>query len=143
MDWAQRMFLMPYKGTHLIRHNLDVMHIEKNVFDNIFNTVMDIKNKKNNNPSQRKDLKIICNQSELEVDERRPNVMPKVVYTLTKEQKRRICEWISHLNFSDGYASNLARCVGMKELRMRGMKSHCFLIFMHKFIPIAFREMLP
>ncbi|KAL0324644.1 UNVERIFIED_CONTAM: hypothetical protein Scaly_2431500 [Sesamum calycinum] len=28
-----------------IRHNLDVMHIEMNVFDNIFNTVMDIKGK--------------------------------------------------------------------------------------------------
>ncbi|KAL0316473.1 UNVERIFIED_CONTAM: hypothetical protein Sradi_5525500 [Sesamum radiatum] len=34
---------LPYWNTHLIRHNLDVMHIEKNVFDNIFNTVMDIK----------------------------------------------------------------------------------------------------
>ncbi|KAK4383617.1 hypothetical protein Sango_2758500 [Sesamum angolense] len=31
-----------YWGTHLILYNIDVMHIEKNVFDNIFNTVMDI-----------------------------------------------------------------------------------------------------
>ena len=28
----------PYWSTLLIRHNLDVMHIEKNVFDNVFNT---------------------------------------------------------------------------------------------------------
>ncbi|KAL0294460.1 UNVERIFIED_CONTAM: hypothetical protein Scaly_3121300 [Sesamum calycinum] len=41
--------------------------------------------------------------------------MPKTVYILDLEQKRRICEWITHLKFSDGYTSNLARCVNMKE----------------------------
>ncbi|KAL2248427.1 UNVERIFIED_CONTAM: hypothetical protein Sindi_2695000 [Sesamum indicum] len=94
------------------------------------------------NMNARKDLKIICNQPELEVDERKPNVMPKSVYTLTKEQKRRICEWISHLNFPGGYAFNLAHCVDMKELRFHGMKTHDYHIFMQKLILIAFLEML-
>jgi predicted amino acid-binding ACT domain protein len=30
-------------------HNLNVMHIEKNVFENIFNMVMDMKGKTNDN----------------------------------------------------------------------------------------------
>ncbi|KAL0401594.1 UNVERIFIED_CONTAM: hypothetical protein Slati_4189300 [Sesamum latifolium] len=83
---------LPYWATHLIRHNFDVMHIEKNVFDNIFNTVMYIKEKTKDNLNAQKDLKIICNQPKLELDERRPNALPKQVYTVTKEQKRRICE---------------------------------------------------
>ncbi|KAL0329369.1 UNVERIFIED_CONTAM: hypothetical protein Sradi_4923600 [Sesamum radiatum] len=91
----------------------------------------------------RKDLKIICNRPELEVDERRPNVMPKIVYTPTKNQNRRICEWISHLKFPDGYTSNLAHCVDMKELRMYDMKSHDCHVFMQKLILIVFCEMLP
>ena len=37
----------PYWKTNMIRHNLDVMHIEKNVFDNIFNTLLCVPNKKN------------------------------------------------------------------------------------------------
>ncbi|KAK4391412.1 hypothetical protein Sango_1919000 [Sesamum angolense] len=90
-----------------------------------------------------KDLKIICNRSKLEVDERRPNVMSKAVYTLTKGQKRWICECIIHLKFPDGYTSNLAHCVYMKELRMHGMKSYDCHVFMQKLIPVAFREMLP
>ncbi|KAL0288875.1 UNVERIFIED_CONTAM: hypothetical protein Sangu_2639900 [Sesamum angustifolium] len=52
---------LEYWSTHLIRHNLDVMHIAKNVFDNIFNTVMDIEKKTRDNLTARKDLKIICN----------------------------------------------------------------------------------
>ncbi|KAL0445975.1 UNVERIFIED_CONTAM: hypothetical protein Slati_1725400 [Sesamum latifolium] len=69
--------------------------------------------------------------------------MSKAVYTLTREQKRRIYEWITRLKFPDGYASNLAHCVDMKELRLHGMKSHDCHVFMQKLISIAFREMLP
>jgi len=45
---------------NLIGHNLDVMHIEKNVFDNIFNTVMDVKGKTIHNEKARKDLELYC-----------------------------------------------------------------------------------
>ncbi|KAL2244242.1 UNVERIFIED_CONTAM: hypothetical protein Sindi_0542200 [Sesamum indicum] len=89
--WIEKSILweLEYWSTNLIRHNLDVMHIEKNVFDNIFNIKMDVKGKTKETLNARKDLKIICNQPKVDVDERRPNVMPKAVYTLTKEQKRR------------------------------------------------------
>ncbi|KAL0392831.1 UNVERIFIED_CONTAM: hypothetical protein Sradi_2505900 [Sesamum radiatum] len=103
---------------------------------------MDIKEKTKDNINVRKDLKIICNRPELELDERRSNVMPKAVYTLGKDQKRRVCEWIRDLKFPDGYASNLARYVDMMELRMHGMKSHDCHVFMQKLISIAFSEML-
>ncbi|KAL0393094.1 UNVERIFIED_CONTAM: hypothetical protein Sradi_2532200 [Sesamum radiatum] len=91
----------------------------------------------------RRNLKIICNRLELELDEYRPNVMLKMVYTLGKELKRRVCEWIRGLKFPDGYASNLARCIDMTELQMNGMKSHDCQVFMQKLILIAFREILP
>ncbi|KAL0373220.1 UNVERIFIED_CONTAM: hypothetical protein Scaly_1003600, partial [Sesamum calycinum] len=118
-----------YWNTHLIRHNLDVMHIEKNVFDNIFNTVMDIEGKTKDNLNAHKDLKNICNGPELEVDERRPNATPKVAYTLTKEQKKKICEWVRGLRFPDGYSSNVARYVDIANLRLHGMKNHDCHVF--------------
>ncbi|KAK4397579.1 hypothetical protein Sango_1594500 [Sesamum angolense] len=126
---------LPYWSTLLIRHNLNVMHFEKNVFDNIFNTV-DIKEKMKDNMNARRDLKIICNRPELELDECRPNIMPKMVYTLGKEQKRGSCEWIRGLKFLNGDASNLACCVDMTELQMHGMKSHDCHLFMQKLISI-------
>ncbi|KAL0430751.1 UNVERIFIED_CONTAM: hypothetical protein Sradi_0701100 [Sesamum radiatum] len=119
------------------------MYIEKNMFDNIFNKVMDIKGKTKDNVNVSRDLKIICNLPELELDERRSNIMPKAVYTLGKEQKRKVCEWIRGLKFPDGYAFNLACCFDMMELRMHSMKSHDCDVFMQKLISIAFCEMLP
>ena len=43
-EWKKKSIFwdLPYWSTNLIRHNLDVMHIEKNVFENIFNTVMNV-----------------------------------------------------------------------------------------------------
>ncbi|KAL0309413.1 UNVERIFIED_CONTAM: hypothetical protein Sradi_5883600 [Sesamum radiatum] len=90
-----------------------------------------------------RDLKIIRNRPELELDEHKLNVMPKAVYTLGKEQKRRVCEWIRGLKFPDGYASSLARCVDMMKLWMPGMKSHDCYVLMQKLISIAFREIFP
>ncbi|KAL0454700.1 UNVERIFIED_CONTAM: hypothetical protein Slati_0809200 [Sesamum latifolium] len=104
---------------------------------------MDIKGKIKDNLNVRKDLQIIYNRLELEVDERRPYVMPKAMYTLTRDQKKMIFEWITRLKFHDGYASNLSRCVVMTNLRLHGMKSHDCHVFIQKLIPIAFREILP
>ncbi|KAL0354159.1 UNVERIFIED_CONTAM: hypothetical protein Sangu_0997200 [Sesamum angustifolium] len=104
--------------------------------------VMDIKEKMKDNMIARGDLKFICNCLELKLDERRLKVMPIAIYTLAKEQKRRVCEWICGLKFFDGYASNLARCIDMTELWMHGIKNHDCHVFMQKLIPVAFREML-
>ncbi|KAL0401538.1 UNVERIFIED_CONTAM: hypothetical protein Slati_4183700 [Sesamum latifolium] len=104
---------------------------------------MDIKKKIKDNLNAWKDLEIICNHLELEVDECRINVMLKVVYTLTKDQKRKICECVRCLRFPDRYASNLARCIDMVNLRLHGMQSHDCHVFMQKLIPIAFWEYFP
>ena len=46
------------------------MHIEKNVFDNVFNTVMDVKGKTKDNAKARMDLKEYCRRRELELVDR-------------------------------------------------------------------------
>jgi hypothetical protein len=56
---------LPYWYALLVPHNIDIMHNEKNVFDNIFNTVMDVKGKTKDN------LKAQCN---LEVYYHRPEL---------------------------------------------------------------------
>ena len=44
LNWLKKsiMFELPYQSTLKLRHNLDVIHIEKNVCDNIIMTLLDI-----------------------------------------------------------------------------------------------------
>ena len=141
--WRKRSIFwdLPYWITNLIRHNLDVMHIEKNVFENVFNTVMNIEGKTKDNIKAREDLAMFCRRKELEKNAN--GKYPKANYTLDKNGKQAVCEWVKNLKFPDGYVSNMGRCVDLKKYKLFGMKSHDCHVFMQRLIPIAFRNLMP
>ena len=117
---------LPYWKTNLIRHNLDVMHIEKNVFDNIFNTVMDIKGKTKDNVKARMDLREYCKRKDLEIVESSngKHFKPKAKYSFTMDKKKAVCEWVKNLRMPDDYATKLDRHVDISGGKLFGMKSH-------------------
>ncbi|XP_070043072.1 uncharacterized protein [Nicotiana tomentosiformis] len=65
-NWTKQSIFweLPYWKHNLLRHNLDVMHIDKNFFDNLFNIVMDDKNKTKDNLKARMDLQEYCRRRE-------------------------------------------------------------------------------
>ncbi|WMV46391.1 hypothetical protein MTR67_039776 [Solanum verrucosum] len=114
-NWTkQRIFWeLPYWKDNLLRHNLDVMHIEKNYFDNLFNTVMDVKGKTKDNPKARMDIKEYCRRKELWLQELQNGIIikPKASFSFTLDEKREIIEWVKNLRMPEGYASNLGKQV--------------------------------
>ena len=144
--WKKRSIFwdLPYWKTLLIRHNLDVMHIEKNFFDNIFNTIMNVEGKTKDNAKSREDLKEFCSRPELHrIEKNGKFVYPEACYMLNKAAKEALCKWLKEIRFPDGYASNMGRRVDMRKYKLYGMKSHDCHVFMQRLIPIAFRELLP
>ena len=67
-NWVKQSIFweLSYWKTDLLRHNLDIMHIEKNVFENIFNTVMDVKGKTKDNIKAKLDVALFCNRKNME-----------------------------------------------------------------------------
>ncbi|GKV41097.1 hypothetical protein SLEP1_g48676 [Rubroshorea leprosula] len=90
------------------------------------------------------DLQLYCNRFELELipQDDGTAIKPNATYVLTREQRALIYQWLKELRFSDGYASNIARCVNIQELQLFGMKSHDCHVFMQRLLPIAFRDFL-
>ncbi|KAK6791414.1 hypothetical protein RDI58_010495 [Solanum bulbocastanum] len=64
-NWTKQSIFweLSYWKDNLLRHNLDVMHIEKNYFDNLFNTVMDV-----NVGSKFEDAERLCFEFRKEAD---------------------------------------------------------------------------
>ncbi|KAM3343683.1 hypothetical protein P3S68_025773 [Capsicum galapagoense] len=85
--------------SNMIRHNFDVMHIEKNFFDNVFNIVLNFDDKTKDNPQSRLDTAKYCDRPQLGKDSN--GQYQKVVYTLDKEA-RVIFNWVKCLKFPDG-----------------------------------------
>ncbi|GLT96598.1 hypothetical protein SLE2022_142080 [Rubroshorea leprosula] len=69
-------------------------------------------------------------------------IKPNATYVLTREQRALVCQWLKELRFPNGYASNIAQCANMQELRLSKMKSHDCHVFMQRPLPIAFRDLL-
>ena len=78
---------LPYWKTNIIRHNLDVMHIEKKVFDNIFNTILNFKGRSKDNAKSRADLQLYYKRNELDRDLSLVNIQ-KLVILWIKDKKK-------------------------------------------------------
>ncbi|KAG6427520.1 hypothetical protein SASPL_111766 [Salvia splendens] len=77
----------------LIRHNLDVMHVEKNVFDNVFNTVLNVQGKTKDTSKSREELDQYCARPGLKRNGA-TGKFPKASYTLDNREKKVLCEWV-------------------------------------------------
>ena len=146
-NWVKKSIFweLPYWHTNLIRHNLDVMHIEKNVFDNIFYTVMDCPNRSKDNLKARLDIQLYCQKPNLHLQQDMSGRLykPKGTYCLHKKQQQEVLSWMKELSFPDGYASSISRCVKEAQCKVSGMKSHDCHVFIQRLLPTAFRPYLP
>ncbi|XP_058002285.1 uncharacterized protein LOC110664507 [Hevea brasiliensis] len=145
-NWNKKsiFFDLPYWRTLLLHHNLDVMHIEKNICDNILGTIMNIKGKTKDGIKTRLDLQALNIRPELHpVQQRNKVVIPPALYSLSTSEKYRLCQFLKQLKVPDGFSSNISLCVNMKESKISGLKSHdCHVLLLH-ILPLAIRGLLP
>jgi len=134
---------LPYWKTNILRHNLDVMHNKKNMFENIFNTVMDMKGKTKDNIKARLDVVMFCNRKNMElVCDGSQVVKLKASFVLEKNAQLLVYKWLKSLRFPDGHASNISRLVNTEECKLYGMKSHECHVFTQTLILLAFCDLL-
>ncbi|CAM8908821.1 unnamed protein product [Rhodiola kirilowii] len=121
------------------------MHIEKNVFENLFNTIMDVKGKmKEDGVKCRKDIGLYSRRPELELKTIHHRLVAnKGKYQFTREQQKLVLLWVKSLKFPDGFSSNLGNKVDLNTLKLIGYKSHDAYVFIKRLMPIAFKGFLP
>ena len=68
---------------------------------------------------------------------------PKVDFVLKIDARREVLEWIKNLMFPDGYAANLSREVNLTTLRVNGMKSHDYHVWIERLLPAMVRGYAP
>ena len=82
-------FQLPYRKTLILRHNLDVMHIEKNIRDSIVATLLSIDGKSKDNMNSHLDLQAMDIRDQLHPIERGNMViLLATCYSLTSDEKK-------------------------------------------------------
>ena len=104
-----------------LRHNLDVMHIEKNICDSIIGTLLNIEGKTKDTLKSRIDLTHLGIRKDLQVqDEGKQRDIAPAVYVLDKVKTKEFCEVLSRVRFPHGFASNLERRVSADGNKVQG-----------------------
>ena len=88
-------FNLPYWQNHKLRHKLDVMHIEKNIYDNLVGTILNIDGKTKDTIKAHEDLANLKLRKEFHIQEiENRRVKPHVSYTLTAAKKVDFCTFL-------------------------------------------------
>ncbi|KAI5335233.1 hypothetical protein L3X38_025366 [Prunus dulcis] len=146
MNWTHKpmFFELPYWSKLKLRHNLDVMHVEKNVFDTLVGTILDIEGKTKDTIKARLDLERMGIRRGLwmnrDSDKARRDL---AFFSLKPNDKKEFLKFVSSVTFPDGYASNIARCVNIDGGKFTGLKSHDCHVFMQRLLPVGIRHLLP
>ncbi|XP_074359752.1 uncharacterized protein LOC141699834 [Apium graveolens] len=130
-------FQLEYWEFLLVRHVLDMMHIEKNICGALHGTLLNILGKKIDRESVRLDMAEMGIRTELRPKTlgKKENV-PLASWNLTHAEKT-VCSSFLKMKLVDGFCSNIKNLVNMENLRLVGMKSHDCHTILHHLLPIS------
>ncbi|WMV37518.1 hypothetical protein MTR67_030903 [Solanum verrucosum] len=131
---------------NLLRHNLDVMHIEKNIVDSILGTLLDISGKTKDHRKARYDLKAMGIKKNLhpkDTEDSKGTNFAKAFFSMTNGEKSFFCGVLKTAKLPDGSASNISRCVHLDERKLSNYKTHDDNFMLHYLLPIPIKSILP
>ena len=121
-----------------LRHNLDVMHIEKNIYDSIVGTLLSIDGKSKDNMNSCLDLQAMGIRDQLhpiEIGNR--VILSAACYSLTSNEKKEFYKFFKEVKVPDDYASNISRCIQVNDRKIFKLKSHDCYVLMQQLLPLA------
>ncbi|XP_025795594.1 uncharacterized protein LOC112875826 isoform X2 [Panicum hallii] len=138
-------FILPYWKDLMVRHNFDAMHIEKNVCDNIINTLLNISGKSKDNLNARLDLQALGIRKDLHPVELDDNqfYLPPAPYSMSPAEKKTFCKVLKGVKFPDRYAADIQHNVLVSDKKIIGLNSHGSHILLQDLLPLVVRRVLP
>jgi len=139
-------FDLPYWEYNVLRHNLDVMHIEKNVCDNIIGTLLNQEGKSKDDYKARADLVDMGIRSMLHPQPSLKSstmLLPRACYQMSNKDKDAFLSVLKNVKSPDECSSNISRCVHLKQRKIIGLKSYDCHVLLQQLLPVALRRSLP
>ncbi|KAM6543801.1 hypothetical protein CsatB_008248 [Cannabis sativa] len=145
-NWRKKsiFYELEYWSTNILKHNIDVMHVEKNVCDSLLGTILD-NYKSKDTTNWRHDLKKMGIRESLWIyeDGNGRLMKPHAPYVLTREKIQLFCQFVKGIKFPDGFCSNLKSKVSPDESNIIGLKSHDCHVIMQRVLAVGVRKFLP
>ena len=123
-----------------MRHALDLMHIEKNVCDNVICTVLGIAGKTKDDEKARRTYE---EQGVRRDQWLQDGEIPDAPYGVKGHERKEVLEHIRAVKFPSGYAGSLKSKVNPDEKKFLGLKTHDCHVLMQRIFPLVIRKYVP
>ncbi|CAM8981847.1 unnamed protein product [Rhodiola kirilowii] len=138
---------LPYWETFSEPYSLDVMHIEKIVFDNIIGTVLGLEGKTKDDPKARIGLQKQGVRKHLwqkfTGSSSRKERVSQTTYTVLPNEKVEILEMMKDAKYPHGYAGSLKNKINVAEKKFIGLKTHDCHVMLQRLLLVFIRPYLP
>ena len=144
LNWSKKsiFYRLPYWSQLRLQHNLDVMHIEKNVCGNVLGTLLNNEKSKDTDKA-RLDLMDLDIKKDLHLELQGDKwYKPPAKYILTEEERKRFTDFLMSIKFPDGFAGNLKKNVS-SDGKLTGLKSHDSHVIMQRLLAPGIRGFMP
>jgi hypothetical protein len=113
-NWTHKCGLweLPYLKALILMHNIDFMHLERNVAESIVMTCMNFLEKSKDNKQARKDLAMICHRPSHELSTR--GTKPHAPFCMKAKERKEVMTWMKNLKFLDGFVAGFRRAINLK-----------------------------
>ena len=109
-----------------LKHNIDVMHVEKNISESIFGTMLGIDGKNKDTEKAQMDLETmnIREMLHLEVLPDGSCRKPRAIISLNTVERDGFYDFLKSVKYPDDYAANILRSMNTRNNKLSGLKSH-------------------
>nr|GEW03445.1 hypothetical protein [Tanacetum cinerariifolium] len=137
-NWSKQsiFYELPYWSSLPLKHNLDAMHIQKNILESLLGTLLMNDLSKDTNKA-RQDLEQLNIRPKLWLNKKGNGkfIKPHAAYSFPPEKRRKFCEFIKGVKLPDGFGSNFKPKVTDNDNNLIGMKSHDSHLMMQRLLP--------
>jgi hypothetical protein len=132
------LYKLPYWMNKKLKHNIDVMHVEKNISESTFGTMLGFDGKNKDTDKARMDLEKmnIREMLHLEVLPDRSCRKPRAIFSLNTAERDGFYDFLKSVKYPDGYAANISRSVNTRNGKLSGLKSHDCHVLLQRILPI-------
>jgi hypothetical protein len=129
---------LPYWEDLIVRHAIDGIHLQKNVFESTMG-FLGLTGKVKDRLKSRKDLVDLKSRKELHPQPRSngKQYLPPASFNLTQYERLAICKCLRGLKVPTGFSSNIRSLVSLKDMTLTGCNSHDYHVMITVFLVIA------
>ena len=118
-NWSKvsTLYKLPYWKNKKLKHNIDVMHVEKNISESTYGTMLGIKGKNKDTDKAQIDLQNMNFRHTLHLKQCPDGSYdkPQAFFSLSPNERDGFYDFLKSVKYSDGYAANIIKVSECKK----------------------------